>query len=496
MGGLSNLLADVSAAFHLKVMPEADDTNNIPYIGCVRALGENDPGLSVQPAMLMSNEIDLDYRSRSSSDTMLDDEQFNYAAQNTGKHSSVATTMVPAWTANAYQSNSTGITTINTGVTFGTYAPFSIIGTHTLALDVEVSFSAGPVPTNTTIDFGFFPRASSVPFAPTDGVYIRATNGGLRGVCNFNGVETTTPYFLVPAANPQTVPTVVWQPAANQNYQFIIYITPRVTQFWINQGGTVFLAGSLQVPAGNGMPCQSNALPFSIRHAIGGIASSACSFNVSHYSVRSGGAQNADTLGTTSNRISGSYQGLSGGTMGGLTKYTNSTNPTAAIPSNTVLTANLPSGLGGEAWITASYAVNTDVILMDYTVPAFAVGATVKRLRVTGLKMSGYVQAVLTGGPCNQQIAVAYGHTAVSLATAEGAATKKPRILLCPELLETITAAQAVNTVIARQSNVSIFPDPIYVNPGEHIAVVLKQVGTNLTVGTIAENMQFIYSWE
>lgn len=40
----------------------------------------------------------------------------------------------------------------------------------------------------------------------------------------------------------------------------------------------------------------------------------------------------------------GSYQGLSGGTMGGLSKYTNNTNATAGVATNT--TAALGTGYG------------------------------------------------------------------------------------------------------------------------------------------------------
>lgn len=76
----------------------------------------------------------------------------------------------------------------------------------------------------------------------------------------------------------------------------------------------------------------------------------------------------------------GSYTGLSGGTMGSLATYPNSTNPTAAAPSNTALTANLPAGLGGQGAVTAAVAAATDGIWGSYQVPAGTANAPGRRL--------------------------------------------------------------------------------------------------------------------
>jgi hypothetical protein len=43
---------------------------------------------------------------------------------------------------------------------------------------------------------------------------------------------------------------------------------------------------------------------------------------------------------------------------------------------------------------------------------------------------------------------------------------------------------------------VSMFLEPIYVNPGEFISLSVKHIGTVGTSGTIATSMQYIYSWE
>ena len=480
----------------LTVIPETDALNNYANVGCVRTFGENDNGEVTGVPQLMSPEVDIDYRQRSASDIVMDDETFNYTAQNTGKHIYRNTTMTNAWTVGAMTTNSGGVITTSIGTSFNSYAFFPIFGGHTLALDVEGSFTNQPT-ANTVINFGMFLNATSNPYAPTDGAYFRLSSAGLQGVVNYNGTETSTPVFVSSYGGSS------WVYTDNKKYQFILYITPRVVEFWINDNGLVLLMGVIKTPIGNGTPCASSALPFAVRHAIvGGAAGAALSFNLARYNIRVGGANLVSTLGETGNRVFGSYQGLSGGTMGmligGSVGTGTLTNPTAAVPANNALTANLPSGLGGRAWetFTSGLAINTDGILCSYQVPAGTASIQGKRLKVTGVKMTAYVQTVMVGGPFNSEFMLAFGHTSVSLQTAEAASAKKPRLVLLPELTQVVTAAQAVNTMVSQLDTVSLFQEPIYVNPGEFIAFVVKHVGTIGTSGVIAYNIQYMYSWE
>lgn len=124
----------------------------------------------------------------------------------------------------------------------------------------------------------------------------------------------------------------------------------------------------------------------------------------------------------------GSYQGLSGGTMGSLANYANNANPTAAVPTNT--TAALGTGLGGQFWETDTLAVNTDGIIDSYQVPAASANYSGKRLSIRGVKINTFVQTALTGGGYNEVWTLVFGHTAVSLATAEAATTKARRAIV------------------------------------------------------------------
>jgi hypothetical protein len=58
-------------------------------------------------------------------------------------------------------------------------------------------------------------------------------------------------------------------------------------------------------------------------------------------------------------------------------------------------------------------------------------------------------------------------------------------------------AAAAAGTLLVQPAYISIFPEPIYVNPGERLALVgNKTITTAITSGVLSFMYQFIYSWE
>jgi hypothetical protein len=481
-GGTNNAgIVNVDANYQLKVSPETDILNNPEFIGAVKIVSENDGGTKTGTPYILSPETDDDYRLRVAMDTQLDDETFNYTAQNTGKHNNQSTTMTYTYGTGGLLTNGSSITTTTTGLSLSTYAMFPMFSNGSnLYNQSEISFSSQPV-ANTIVDFGMFLRPTSNPYAPTDGVYFRLNSSGLFGVINHNGTETTTSLFSFTYAN-------------NTVYKFLLSISNISVEFWIDD----VLYAELPVPVAQAQPFMSVALPFSFRHAIvGGAAGGIFQATLRGYGVSLGGINISKSLGEIGNAVFGSYQGLSGGTMGSLSTYVNSTNPTAAVPANASLTANLPSGLGGMAFETFTLAVNTDGILMSYQVPAGTVSIPGKRLKVVGVKLSSFVQTVLAGAPLIRTFALNFGHTVVSIAAAESATAKARRVVLLPELTQAVTAAQAVSTMLSQPlGGVSMFTEPIYVNPGEFISLSVKHIGTVGTSGTIATSMQYIYSWE
>lgn len=459
--------------------------------GKVRIFSENDAGLFTGTPELASPETDHDYRLRVSNDQMLDNEILNYTAQNTGKHSYTNTTMTNAWAVGGMTTNASGITTTTTGTLFTTRAFFPILGSATVFCEQAVSFDAAPN-SNTIIDFGLFLPNAANPYAPADGAHFRLTSAGMQGIINFNGTETST--GIIPASS--DTPLVPWAYTLNKKNQYIISISQRSVEFWIDNEKV----GEIMVPAGQGQAIASASLPWSMRHAIvGGAAGAIIKATLSYYAVSVGGPQMFSTLSTQGNRLFGSYQGMSGGTLGSLAQTGtittgNAANLAPAVPTTT--TAALGSGLGGLFWETNTAAVNTDLIIMSYQVPAATVSLPGRRLCLRGLYLASHVQTVVVGGPNVRQYFLAFGHTAVSLATAEAAGTKAPRRIHLP-ILQTVAAAQAVSTLLATTTNFVDFGDaPVYVNPGEFIQLCVRKIGTVETSGTYIHSITPIYGWE
>ena len=175
--------------------------------------------------------------------------------------------------------------------------------------------------------------------------------------------------------------------------------------------------------------------------------------------------------------------------MGSLANFANSANPTAAVPTNT--TAALGTGLGGQFWETDTLAVTTDGVICSYQVPAGSIASPGRRLVIKGVKVESFVQTALTGGGYVGVWSLAFGHTAVSLATTEAATTKAPRRV--PLGNQAVAAAATATTALP-----TVYVDftrPIVVNPGEFVAVVKKKVGTAPSAGVIAHTITFDAGW-
>lgn len=480
-GASSGTGAEVDSSNNLKVKLPDDG-------GGIRMFSENDAGVKMALPALASPETDADYRLRVSQDYLLDEVNFNYTAQDTGKHSYSVTTMANVWTAGQMTTNSTSATATTIGTNLSTYAYFPVMGTTTLSADFEVGFSAQPT-ANAFIEFGIaLPGATTA--APSDGVFFRLSSAGLQGVASNNGTETTTGVF------PDGGGTNTWTYTNSKKYQFIIYHSAISAEFWVKENGATHRLGIINLPSGQQRMCMSSALPITIKHRnTGGAAGTALQGLFGAYSIRIGGTNHSTIPSTAGNRIYGSYQGAQGGTQGSLANYANSANPTAAVPTNT--SAALGSGLGGQFWETATLAVNTDGIISSYQVPVGTVNVPGRRLVIRGIGLASHIQTVIAGGPFIAQWSLAFGHTAVSLATTEAATTKAPRRIPLAGFTQVVTANQAVSTLVSQPGTFMDFGDaPIYVNPGEFVQLVTKHIGTVGTSGVIAHVVTFVYGWE
>jgi hypothetical protein len=457
--------------------------------GAIRSYQVDDPGTRTGEAHVNSFEVDEDYRARVGQDVLIDEEWFNYTAQNTGKAAYRNTTATITWSASGMLLNASGITTTTTGVAFQSYAETQLVTATTLYNECGVTFSAITCPANVVFDFGSPRLAITNPYAPSDGVFWRMKAAGLVGVVSVAGVETEV--ALTDASNAGAN----WVPVVGKVHRFIIAGSKRETEFWIDGE----LWGALDTPTTNPAPFAGMSLPaFATRFAIvGGAAGAVYQPVVKYYGTSLGGIQAGDRLSVIGNRMLGSYQGLSGGTMGSLATYANSTNPTAAAPSNTALTANLPGGLGGQGAVIAAVAAATDGIWGSYQVPAGTTAIQGRRLAIRGVLIDLVNLGAAVGASATTiQLSLAFGHTAVSLATAEGAAAKAPRRVALG--YATWPAAAPIG---AQPQGGRIFADfgdaSIYVNPGEFVALVGKFMSGLATASQVINFVwQPVYGWE
>lgn len=472
-GGISANLAEVDANNRMKV--NLDTGANPAQVGGVRFFSENDAASNY----LVSPETDDDYRLRTAQESVYDWETFNYTAQNTGKYIYRNTTMTNAWSNAGLTTNSGNITTTTTGTLFQTYAFFPLIGASQLYGEFEGSVNANTT-TNIVVDFGFFLAGAATPYAPTDGVYFRLSPSGWTGVINYNGTETSTAVFT-------------FTHTINRKYQFLIVAHEREVEFWIDG----VLHGQLDTPVGQGQPFMAGSLPLSLRHANTGTAGAALSFVLNDYAVSVGGPAMAERPSAIGNKSLGSYQGLSGGTMGSLATYPNSTNPTAAAPSNTALTANLPGGLGGQGAVIAALAAATDGIWGSYQVPADTVSVQGRRLVIRSVRIDAVnLGAAVATTATTLQFSLAFGHNAVSLATGEAATTKAPRRISLGFMTWPVGAAIGAQPQMGPML-VDFGDAPVYVNPGEFVQLVGKFMAGTATASQVINFVwQPVYGWE
>lgn len=463
------------------VKTETNATDNFSKVGAVRMWSENDPGVLTGSAVGLPPETDHDFRLRIAQESLVYTERFNYAAQNTSKHTYQNTTMTAAWATTGLILNSGNSVASNVGALVQTRTEFEFYEKNVSYQAFIFSVSTA-LQTNQIIDFGAFRAGGANQYIPSDGVYFRLASDGLKAVYNYNGTESVQS------------PIASFIPVAGVFYYGIIATLGRRSQFWIDNN----LLLEFTTPIGNGMPFLSSTLPISIRMANTGAVSLAQQFIIRSYGFSYGGTPLNRMAALTAGVNFGSYEGLSGGTIGQLMAGTVTSGtlvkPTAAVPANASLTANLPNNLAGRIWETPTGALNTDLILASYTNPAGTVSIKGKRLVIRGLYLSAVIQTVIVGGGCNAEFYIVSGTTADSLATTEAATTKAPRRVLCPPFTQTITAAQAVNTPVTQFGTYFDLGDaPIIVNPGERVQIVVNRFGTAITSGTIAYTYQFVF---
>lgn len=469
-GGTSGHKAEVNnAGEQLVAFPHAEHPNRV---GAVRNMQENDTGSITGTPKLKSAEASRDYRLRVGLDTMLHNDEFNATAQNTSLTRHVFTTMTATLGGGSLLFNANSTLGATTGVQHSTWRVFPIIDTAPLYPNHTINFTATPL-ANQVVEWGLFPHNNGTA-APTDGVYWRYTSAGLIGVQNFNGVETPTSVLVA------SIP-------ANDTRKFVIVLGEKAVEWWMDD----VLLAEQAVAAGQNKPCLSCALPISMQFRNSGAVTGApvmqaklWDWSVSLADV----ATNKPWAGQMSGMGLSAYQGQNGGTVGQTALWANTALQAAAAGTNT--TAALGTGLGGIFQLNAPATSATDVIISSYQNPAGGVNQTPRTLVLRGCWIDAVNQgAAVATTPSTFALALAFGHTNVSLATAETGslvtATAK-----APRRMPLGVISLPIGTVIGGQAPRGIYVDfesPVVVNPGEFVAVVTKILTGTATASQVIQ---------
>lgn len=446
-------------------------------VGGVRLFSENDDGSATGSAYLKSPETSPDYRLRVGTDTVLFTDTFNATTQNTSLWAYAAATLTCTQPGGYLQFGTVQGTAATHGAFMRTFQYFPLVGTSALSVEFTGgNFTASLVANELFLAGLGLPSAAGT--APLDGVYFKLTNAGLIGELMYNGVATQTGTLMASL------------PLANMS-KFAIVVGEREIEFWADD----ILLGEIEVPAANGQPFMTGSLPVFMQKYCSGVVANTATIRVTDVTVS---LMDLATVKPWSHQVAGMGQhalfGQNGHTQGKTTLWTNNTAPTAVALTNT---AAAFTGLGGIVAVLPTLAANNDGKLITYQNPVPTINLTGRNLYITRVTLNGGVSVVLAGGPVVYACALAVGHTATTLATAETASfatatTHAPRIM--PLGMQTYPATAAVGTL---GGNIDLnFDTPVCVRPGEFVDVILRNIGVVTTTGAITFAVSIGGYWE
>ena len=461
------------------------DTNNNAHVntplvaanaGFVSCEMEIDHGNITGTRLVANPYVSTQNRLAAGLSTPLLDYNFNGTAQATGQWKCLFTTMTITEGSGSLLFNANSTSTTTTGCALSSWRYLKLEGGGELYTVARIIISNVLPESGQIIELGLFlPTATT---APADGAYFRITSAGTLGVINYAGTETVVSF---PTSVFPSGATLV----AGTAYDLGINITTELTSFWINR----VLVGSIPTPSANGVPFSSVALPYTMQQR----NASAVTGTQAQLKVMLVHAEQNDlNPGMPLSHVLSamgqcSYQAQEGGTPGNTAIYPASgTGATAGVPSNT---AAIVTGLGGIFAVTVTAAINVDGIACSFTVPAGTTALLGRKLVITGVQLHGVVTTVFVGGPISNAWFLAFGSSAVSLATAESASfatgtTKIARKI--PIGIDTYAATAAVGTLgSALPLELDLTQAPAVANPGEQVALVVRNLQAAATSGVV-----------
>lgn len=476
-GAVSGTGADVDSDNQLFVRTHTDPTK----AGAIALFSENDAGTLTGARYLKSPETSVDYRLRTGTDTVLFTDNFNATTQNTNVWSYVFATLTAAQPgAGTVNFSAVQGTTSAHGALMRTWQYFPLVNTGPLAVEFTGGMFGTPLVSGEVWLAGLGVPSAAIT-RPTDGVWFKLTSAGLVGVIAFNGTEVETGVMVAFGSIPLDTMT-----------KYTMVVGEREIEFWINDK----LGAEIEIPAGNGTPWLAASAPVFMQKYNTGAVSNTNTMRVARVGVTLMDI-NTSRPWSVSNSVMGqlAYAGQNGHTMGTTqavgTVTTGSTPqlPTSAAGSNTA--ANT-TGLGGTGAINAAVGAATDFIANAYQNPTPTINISGRNLVIKGVRISTInTGAAVATTPTTLSWTLAFGHTAVSLATTETASfatatTHAPRRLQLG--YQSVPVGAAVGALYSPDIYMG-FDSPIVIRPGEFIAMVMK-----IVVGTATASQTITFS--
>lgn len=464
---------------------------DVDQSGYVNVVGE--ASAPSEPAGVMRRPIEgtADYALRVGIDTLLLNATFagsatsaNAIQQDVWKQTATTMTASAGSTVSGFlQLNASNITTVTTGIQYQTYAVYPALACYPTYYEFEARTVNGGSASGKVIELGLGLTTDAKTAGLLDGIAFRWTAAGeFRGVISINGVETITSALPIPTDN------VV--------HRFTITYNVDWVTFWVDNEAQA----RLQVPSNAVGPTLQPNLPVLMRIYNNVAPSLAARLEVATVYVSQGSTNYQKPWAAVCSGMGQHASNVPYGTAVGET--TNGANasalPSAAAGSNTAAMTGCTT-LGGFAQMNAqagSVAAAGDMIMFSYQVPAQTATQGSKRLAILGVRISTVnLGAAVATTATVLLFGLAWGHTAVSLATADAVGAKAPRHLKVG--IQSAAIGTAIGQVYSPENLMMQFGTPIFVNPGEFIAVTCRfLVGTATASQVVGCSCGFDGYWE
>lgn len=469
-GSSSGNIAEVNSSNELKTTL----TLNSADAGFAVLAAESHPTENGVTRELYELECNDDYALRSTQEALMFAHVFAGAAVNTG--------IFRQGNATATITQGSGVVTLNAGNST-TSGQAAVLTSYQFAENTATSnlycslvglFALALHPANCTVEWGlatFNAGPGTGTTEPTDGIYFRVnSSGAFEGIVRANGADVAT-------ATITDYETLV---GANTTRDFLISVSDRNVRFWIDN----VIVARIALPTAAPTWTWTNTYSvFARLHNTGTVSGSAQQIRLAEVAVKRDNVADTRPLPHAMAAIGQhAYQGQTGETLGTTASYANSADPTAAAALSN--TATLVTGLGGQARFNAAGTAVLDGIVTSYQVPAATSAIPGKSLYITGIKISAAnLGAAVATTATTLAWSLAFGHSAVSLATAEAATTKAPRRVALG--LMTWPVGAAIGQMPQNGDLYMKFDAPICVHPGEFVATVAKFIVGTATVSQV-----------